>query len=34
MGATHGIPSEGRDGVATASRRRVIRAKHDTFVTA
>ena len=30
MGATHGIPPEGRDGVAAASRRRVIRAERDT----
>ena len=30
MGATHGIPPEGRDGVAAASRRRVIHAERDT----
>ena len=30
VGATHGSPPEGRDGVAAASRRRVIRAKRAT----
>ena len=32
VGATHGSPPEGRDGVAAVSRRRVIRAKRDTIV--
>ena len=30
VGATHGSPPEGRDGVAAAFRRRVIRAERDT----
>ena len=32
MGATHGSPPEGRDGVAAASRRRVIRAKRGIML--
>ena len=34
VGATHGIPPEGRDGVASSSRCRVIRANAGNVTTA
>ena len=34
VGATHGVPPEGRDGVASSSRCRVIRANAGNVTTA